>query len=151
MVNQASLTGEGLPVKKEVDGYVYAGTVVEEGELTICVKKVSGNTRYEKVIAMIEESEKLKSGWKARPNIGRSAGSLYVFGNRTCLAAYTQCNEGIVRLMVDFSCALKLAMPITVLSAIREASASHITVKRWKIFGGNGCSDHRCFSIKPAL
>lgn len=133
MVNQASLTGEGLPVKKEVDGYVYAGTVVEEGELTICVKKVSGNTRYEKVIAMIEESEKLKSGLESKAEHLADRLVPYTFlGTGLVWLLTRNVTKALSVLMVDFSCALKLAMPITVLSAIREASASHITVKGGK-------------------
>lgn len=116
MVNQASMTGEAVPVKKTAESYVYAGTVVEEGELIICVKAVSRATRFEKIVTMIEESEKLKS------NLESHAEHL-----ADQLVPYT-----LAVLMVDFSCALKLAIPISVLSAIREAGAHNITVKGGK-------------------
>ncbi len=133
MVNQASLTGESLPVRKEQGGYVYAGTVLEEGELAIQVKKVSGSTRYEKIMGMIEESEKLKS--KLEGKAAHLADRLvpYTFLGTVLTWALTRnVTKALAVLMVDFSCALKLAMPISVLSAIREASAFHITVKGGK-------------------
>ncbi|MGI6006328.1 MAG: heavy metal translocating P-type ATPase [Ruminococcus sp.] len=133
MVNQASLTGESLPVRKKLHGYVYAGTVVEEGELTIRVKEVKGSTRFEKIVTMIEDSEKLKSGVESKAEhladklvpytLGATALTWLLTGNVT---------KALAVLMVDFSCALKLAMPIAVLSAIREAGLSHITVKGGK-------------------
>lgn len=133
MVNQSSLTGESLPVEKKADGYVYAGTVLEEGELTIQVKETSGTTKYEKIVTMIEETEKLKSSVESKAEH---------LADR--LVPYTLCGTGLVYLltrnttkalsvlMVDFSCALKLAMPITVLTAIKEASKRRITVKGGK-------------------
>ena len=133
MVNQASLTGESLPVQKEKGKTVYAGTVLEEGELEILVKAVSGCTRFEKIVTMIEESEKLKSALESKAEH---------LADR--LVPYTLAGTGIVGLvtrnaaktlsvlMVDFSCALKLAMPIAVLSAIREAGQRGITVKGGK-------------------
>ncbi|MDD6628361.1 MAG: heavy metal translocating P-type ATPase [Lachnospiraceae bacterium] len=133
MVNQASLTGEPLPVEKKEDGYVYAGTVLEEGELTIRVKEVSGATRYEKIVTMIEETEKLKSVVESRaehladrlvPYTLLGTGLVYLLTRNTTRALSV--------LMVDFSCALKLAMPITVLAAIREANRRRITVKGGK-------------------
>lgn len=133
MVNQASFTGEAVPVHKSIDGYVYAGTVLEEGEITITVKNVGGNSRFERIVTMIEESEKLKSALESRaehladrlvPYTLAGTGLTYMItGNVT---------KALSVLMVDFSCALKLAMPISVLSAIREAGLYHITVKGGK-------------------
>lgn len=133
MVNQASLTGEALPVKKETDGYVYAGTVVEEGELIIKVREVSGSTRFEKIVTMIEESEKLKSSLESKA--GHLADRLVPYtllGTGLTWLFTRNVTRALSVLMVDFSCALKLAMPISVLSAIREASMYHITVKGGK-------------------
>lgn len=133
MVNQASLTGEALPVKKEADGYVYAGTVVEEGELTIKVREVSGSTRFEKIVTMIEESEKLKSSMENKA--GHLADKLVPYtlmGTALTWLLTGNVTRALSVLMVDFSCALKLAMPISVLSAIREAGMYHITVKGGK-------------------
>ncbi len=133
MVNQSSLTGESLPVRKEVDGYVYAGTVLEEGDLTIRVKAVTGATRFEKIVTMIEESEKLKSGMESKAE--RLADRLvpYTLAGTVLTWLLTRnATKALAVLMVDFSCALKLAMPIAVLSAIREANAHHITVKGGK-------------------
>ncbi|MGN0376481.1 MAG: heavy metal translocating P-type ATPase [Suilimivivens sp.] len=133
MVNQASLTGESMPVEKKKDGYVYAGTVLEEGELTIQVKEGLGATRYEKIVTMIEETEKLKSGVESRaehladrlvPYTLLGTGLVYLLTRNT--------TKALSVLMVDFSCALKLAMPITVLAAIREANRHCITVKGGK-------------------
>ena len=130
MVNQASLTGESEPVRKYIESTVYAGTVVEEGELTIRVKETNGSSKFDKIVTMIEESEKLKSGLESKaehladrlvPYTLLGTGITYLLtGNMT---------KAISVLMVDFSCALKLAMPISVLSAIREASNYHVTVK----------------------
>jgi heavy metal translocating P-type ATPase len=133
MVNQASLTGEALPVKKETDGYIYAGTVVEEGELIIKVREVSGSTRFEKIVTMIEESEKLKSSLESKA--GHLADRLVPYtllGTGLTWLFTRNVTRALSVLMVDFSCALKLAMPISVLSAIREASMYHITVKGGK-------------------
>lgn len=130
MVNQASLTGESEPVRKYIESTVYAGTVVEEGELTIRVKETNGSSKFDKIVTMIEESEKLKSGLESKaehladrlvPYTLLGTGITYLLtGNMT---------KAISVLMVDFSCALKLAMPLSVLSAIREASNYHVTVK----------------------
>jgi heavy metal translocating P-type ATPase len=133
MVNQASLTGESLPVKKETGGYVYAGTVVEEGELIIKVREVSGSTRFEKIVTMIEESEKLKSSLESKA--GHLADRLVPYtllGTGLTWLVTRNVTRALSVLMVDFSCALKLAMPISVLSAIREASMYHMTVKGGK-------------------
>lgn len=130
MVNQASLTGEPLPVSKKEGSYVYAGTAVEEGELTIIVKEAKGATRFEKIVTMIEESEKLKSSVESRAE--RLADRLvpYTLAGTGLTWLFTRnITKALAVLMVDFSCALKLAMPITVLSAIREANQHHITVK----------------------
>lgn len=133
MVNQASLTGESLPVRKEVDKYVYAGTVVEEGELTIQVKATSGSTRFEKIVTMIEESEKLKSGVESKAeNLADKLVPYTLAGTALTWAVTRNTTKALAVLMVDFSCALKLAIPIAVLSAIREANARHITVKGGK-------------------
>ncbi|HIR88193.1 MAG TPA: heavy metal translocating P-type ATPase [Candidatus Fimimorpha faecalis] len=133
MVNQASLTGESLPVRKEVDKYVYAGTVLEEGELTIQVKATSGATRFEKIVTMIEESEKLKSGVESKAeNLADKLVPYTLAGTVLTWAVTRNTTKALAVLMVDFSCALKLAIPIAVLSAIREANARHITVKGGK-------------------
>ena len=133
MVNQASLTGESLPVKKTVGGYAYAGTVVEEGELTLQVKKATGSTRYEKIILMIEETEKLKSAVESRAEHLADRLVPYTFLGTGLAWLFTRnASRALSVLMVDFSCALKLAMPITVLAAIRGAHAKHITVKGGK-------------------
>lgn len=119
-VNQSSLTGESLPVNKENGSSVYAGTVVEEGELTICVNKASGSTRYEKVILMIEDSEKLKSAVESKAEHLADRLVPYTFlGTALTWLLTRNVTKALSVLMVDFSCALKLAMPITVLSAIR--------------------------------
>ena len=133
MVNQASLTGESLPVRKEVDKYVYAGTVLEEGELVIQVKAVSGSTRFEKIVTMIEESEKLKSGMESKAeNLADRLVPYTLAGTGLTWLLTRNATKALAVLMVDFSCALKLAMPIAVLSAIREAQAHEITVKGGK-------------------
>lgn len=133
MVNQASLTGESLPVRKEVDKYVYAGTVLEEGELTIQVKATSGTTRFEKIVTMIEESEKLKSGVESKAeNLADKLVPYTLAGTVLTWAVTRNTTKALAVLMVDFSCALKLAIPIAVLSAIREANARHITIKGGK-------------------
>lgn len=133
MVNQASLTGESVPVKKETDRYVYAGTVVEEGELVIRVKETTGSTRYEKIVKMIEESEKLKSGMESRAEHLADRLVPYTLAGTALVGLVTRnVTKALAVLMVDFSCALKLAMPIAVLSAIRESGLYHITVKGGK-------------------
>ena len=133
MLNQASLTGESEPVKKEAGAYVYAGTVVEEGELIIQVKKISGATRFEKIVSMIEDSEKLKSSLEGKAEHIADSLVPYTFAG-TFLTYFLTRNvtRALSVLMVDFSCALKLAMPIAVLSAMREAGSQNITVKGGK-------------------
>lgn len=133
MVNQASLTGESVPVRRIVDNSVYAGTVVEEGELTVLVKEVGGSSRFEKIVTMIEESEKLKSALEGKAEHLADKLVPYSLGGTALTYLLTRnVNKAISVLMVDFSCALKLAMPISVLSAIREASLYHVTVKGGK-------------------
>ena len=133
MVNQSSLTGEPLAVHREKGGYVYAGSVLEEGEITFCVKKVGGSSRYERIVTMIEESEKLKSSVEGKAarladqlvpvTLGGTVLTWLLTGNAT---------KTLSVLMVDFSCALKMAMPLAVLSAIRQAGDGGITVKGGK-------------------
>lgn len=133
MVNQASMTGEAVPVKKTAESYVYAGTVVEEGELIICVKAVSKATRFEKIVTMIEESEKLKSNLESHAEHLADQLVPYTLAGTILTWLLTRdVTKALAVLMVDFSCALKLAIPISVLSAIREAGAHNITVKGGK-------------------
>ena len=129
-VNQASLTGESDPVRKSLDDFVYAGTVLEEGELTIRVQTVGGSSRYDKVVKMIEESEKLKSGLESRAeHLADRLVPYSLGGTALTYLLIRNVTKALSILMVDFSCALKLAMPVSVLSAIREASEHNITVK----------------------
>ena len=133
MVNQASMRGEAVPVKKTAESYVYAGTVVEEGELIICVKAVSKATRFEKIVTMIEESEKLKSNLESHAEHLADQLVPYTLAGTILTWLLTRnVTKALAVLMVDFSCALKLAIPISVLSAIREAGAHNITVKGGK-------------------
>ena len=133
MVNQASLTGESVPVRRTVGSVVHAGTVLEEGELTILVKQTGGSSRYEKITAMIEESEKLKSGLESKAEHLADRLVPYSLGGTALTYLLTRnATKALSILMVDFSCALKLAMPISVLSAIREANQHKITVKGGK-------------------
>lgn len=133
MVNQSSLTGESVAVHKKEESYVYAGTVVEEGEITVCVRKTQGKTRYEKIVSMIEESEKLKSAVESKAEHLADRLVPYTFLGTALVWLLTRnVTKALSVLMVDFSCALKLAMPVTVLSAIREANTYHITVKGGK-------------------
>ncbi len=133
MVNQASLTGESMPVEKREGGYVYAGTVLEEGELTVRVNATAGSTKYEKIVNMIEESEKLKSGMESKAeHLADRLVPITLLGTAVTYLFTGNITKAISVLMVDYSCALKLAMPITVLSAIREAGTHHITVKGGK-------------------
>ena len=130
MVNQSSMTGESMPVVKRVGSYVYAGTVAEEGECVICVDKASGGGRYDRIVRMIEEAEKLKS--TAEDKAARLADRLvpYTLGGTALTYLFTRnITKTLAVLMVDFSCALKLAIPIAVLSAMRESSGHHISVK----------------------
>ena len=133
MVNQASLTGEGIPVKKEDGAYVYAGTAVEEGELTVQVKQSAGSTRYEKIVSMIEDSERLKSSLEGKAD--HLADRLVPFSFLGTILTYLltrNVTRSLSILMVDFSCALKLSTPIAVLAAMRECQEHRITVKGGK-------------------
>ena len=133
MVNQASLTGEGIPVKKEDGAYVYAGTAVEEGELTVQVKQSAGSTRYEKIVSMIEDSERLKSSLEGKA--AHLADRLVPFSFLGTILTYLltrNVTRALSILMVDFSCALKLSTPIAVLAAMRECQEHRITVKGGK-------------------
>ena len=133
MINQASLTGESVSVRKTVGSYAYAGTVVEEGEITVGVKQVSGNSRFDKIVTMIEESEKLKSGVESKAEHLADRLVPYSLGGTALIYLLTRnVTKALSILMVDFSCALKLSMPISVLSAIREANLYNITVKGGK-------------------
>lgn len=133
MVNQASLTGEAIPVAKKPGGYVYGGTVLEEGELLIEVKENSGTTKYEKIVAMIEETEKLKSTVESRAEHLADRLVPYTLAGTGLVYLLTRnVTKALSVLMVDFSCALKLSMPISVLSAMREAQSHGITVKGGK-------------------
>ena len=133
LVNQASLTGESLPVRKAAESPVYAGTVVEEGEITLLVKEGTGSSKYEKIMTMIEDSEKLKSSLEGKAEHLADRLVPYTFlGTGLTLVLTRNTVKALSVLMVDFSCALKLAMPLSVLSAIRESSAHDITVKGGK-------------------
>lgn len=133
LVNQASLTGESLPVRKAAESPVYAGTVVEEGEITLLVKESTGSSKYEKIMTMIEDSEKLKSSLEGKAEHLADRLVPYTFlGTGLTLVLTRNTVKALSVLMVDFSCALKLAMPLSVLSAIRESSAHDITVKGGK-------------------
>ena len=163
MVNQASLTGESIPVPKRAGMTVYAGTVVEEGECVLQVSGQSGSSRYDKIVAMIEQSESLKSTAESRAeNLADRlvpytlVGSLFTY----LLTRNVSCALSV--LMVDFSCALKLAMPLAVLSAMREASGFHVTVKGGKyletvaqadtvVFDKTGTLTHACPVVAEAV
>ena len=133
MVNQASLTGESIPVQKNAEGIVYAGTVLEEGELVIRVDQTNGSSRYEKIVTMIEESEKLKTSMESKAShLADKLVPYTLLGTGLTYALTRNATKALSVLMVDFSCALKLAMPISVLAAIREASLHNITVKGGK-------------------
>ena len=130
MINQSSLTGEAIPIRKAKDSYVYAGTVIEEGQISLQVKELGGSSRFEKIVTMIEESEKLKSNLQG--NAEHLADRLVPYTFAGAILTYFLTNnftKALSVLMVDFSCAIKLAMPISVLSAIRESSLYNITIK----------------------
>lgn len=134
MVNQASLTGESVPVQRTVGNTVFAGTVVEEGEITIRVKEVEGNNRFDQIVTMIEESEKLKSELEGKAEHYADKLVPWTLGATGLTYLLTRnVTKAMSILMVDFCCALKLAMPISVLSAIREASLYNVTVKGGKL------------------
>lgn len=133
MVNQATLTGESNPVRKAEGGYVYAGTVLEEGEITLRTKSVNGNNKYQQIVAMIEKSEKLKSGLESKAEHLADKLVPYTLAGTALVYLFTRnVTKALSVLMVDFSCALKLSMPVSVLSAIREANEYNVTVKGGK-------------------
>ena len=133
MINQAALTGESVPVRKTIDSSVYAGTVVEEGELTVKVTKTGGASRYDKIVSMIEDSEKLKSGLESKAEHLADKLVPWTLGGTALTYLLTRnITKTLSVLMVDYSCALKMAMPISVLYAIHEAGQHKITVKGGK-------------------
>lgn len=133
MINQAALTGESVPVRRSSEDSVYAGTVLEEGEITLRVEKTGGSSRFEKIVTMIEASEKLKSSLEGKAEHLADQLVPYTFAGTGLIYLLTRnVIKALSVLMVDFSCAMKLAMPISVLSAIREASKYHLTVKGGK-------------------
>lgn len=133
MINQAALTGESVPVRRSSEDSVYAGTVLEEGEVTLRVEKTGGSSRFEKIVTMIEASEKLKSSLEGKAEHLADQLVPYTFAGTGLVYLLTRnVTKALSVLMVDFSCAMKLSMPISVLSAIREASKYHLTVKGGK-------------------
>lgn len=155
-INQASLTGESVPVAKRPGGAVYAGTVVEEGECILNVKQASGQGRYDQIVEMIQRSEQMKSATEAKASNLADKLVPYTFaGSLLSLVLTRNVTRALSVLMVDFSCALKLAMPLAVLSAMREAGREHITVKGGKfleavaradtiVFDKTGTLTHAC-------
>ncbi|OUN91318.1 heavy metal translocating P-type ATPase [Pseudoflavonifractor sp. An44] len=151
-VNQASLTGESIPVPKHPGGAVYAGTVVEEGECVLEVKQASGQSRYDQIVHMIEQSEQMKS--EAESKAANLADKLvpYTFvGSLLSFVLTRNVARALSVLMVDFSCALKLAMPLAVLSAMREAGRAHITVKGGKFLEAVAAADTIVFDKTGTL
>ena len=163
MVNQASLTGESIPVPKRAGMTVYAGTVVEEGECVLQVSGQSGSSRYDKIVAMIEQSESLKSTAESRAaNLADRLAPYTLAGSLLTYLLTRNVSRALSVLMVDFSCALKLAMPLAVLSAMREASGFHVTVKGGKyletvaqadtvVFDKTGTLTHACPVVAEAV
>ena len=162
-VNQASLTGESVPVAKRPGGAVYAGTVVEEGECVMEVKQASGQGRYDQIVEMIQRSEQMKSAAEAKASSLADKLVPYTFaGSLLSLALTRNVTRALSVLMVDFSCALKLAMPLAVLSAMREAGREHITVKGGKfleavanantiVFDKTGTLTHACPRVAKVI
>ncbi len=151
-VNQSSLTGESIPVPKRPGGVVYAGTVVEEGECAFEVKHASGQSRYDQIVRMIEQSEQMKS--EAESKAANLADQLvaYTFAGSLLSLLFTRnAAKALSVLMVDFSCALKLAMPLAVLSAMREAGRAHITVKGGKFLEAVAAADTIVFDKTGTL
>lgn len=152
MVNQASLTGESVPVQRTVGNTVFAGTVVEEGEIAIRVKEVEGNNRFDQIVTMIEESEKLKSELEGKAEHYADKLVPWTLGATGLTYLLTRnVTKAMSILMVDFCCALKLAMPISVLSAIREASLYNVTVKGGKFLGAVAEADTIVFDKTGTL
>ena len=162
-VNQASLTGESVPVAKRPGGAVYAGTVVEEGECVLEVKQACGQGRYDQIVEMIQRSEQMKSAAEAKASSLADKLVPYTFaGSLLSLALTRNVTRALSVLMVDFSCALKLAMPLAVLSAMREAGREHITVKGGKfleavakadtiVFDKTGTLTHACPRVAKVI
>ena len=151
-VNQASLTGESVPVAKRPGGAVYAGTVVEEGESVLEVKQASGQSRYDQIVEMIQRSEQMKSAAEAKASSLADKLVPYTFaGSLVSLALTRNLTRALSVLMVDFSCALKLAMPLAVLSAMREAGREHITVKGGKFLEAVASADTIVFDKTGTL
>lgn len=151
-VNQASLTGESVPVAKRPGGAVYAGTVVEEGESVLEVKQASGQSRYDQIVEMIQRSEQMKSAAEAKASNLADKLVPYTFvGSLVSLALTRNLTQALSVLMVDFSCALKLAMPLAVLSAMREAGREHITVKGGKFLEAVASADTIVFDKTGTL
>ena len=151
-VNQASLTGESVPVAKRPGGIVYAGTVVEEGESVLEVKQASGQSRYDQIVEMIQRSEQMKSAAEAKASNLADKLVPYTFaGSLVSLALTRNLTRALSVLMVDFSCALKLAMPLAVLSAMREAGREHITVKGGKFLEAVASADTIVFDKTGTL
>ena len=151
-VNQASLTGESVPVAKGPGGTVYAGTVVEEGESVLEVKQASGQSRYDQIVEMIQHSEKMKSAAEAKASNLADKLVPYTFaGSLVSLVLTRNLTRALSVLMVDFSCALKLAMPLAVLSAMREAGREHITVKGGKFLEAVASADTIVFDKTGTL
>ena len=162
-VNQSSLTGESIPIPKRPGGALYAGTVVEEGECILEVKKVSGQSRYDQIVSMIENSQQLKSATESRASSLADKLVPYTFaGSLLSLILTRNMTRVLSVLMVDFSCALKLAMPLAVLSAMQEASKEHITVKGGKfleavaqadtiVFDKTGTLTHACPRVESVI
>lgn len=152
MVNQASLTGESVPVRKAAGATVYAGTVLEEGELVLRVQGAAGSTRYERIIQMIEDSEKLKSGLESRAAHLADKLVPYSFLGTVLTYLFTRnVQKAVSILMVDYSCALKLSMPVAVLSAMRECSQRRITVKGGKFLEAVAQADTLVFDKTGTL
>ena len=151
-VNQASLTGESIPVPKRPGGAVYAGTVVEEGECVLEVKQASGQSRYDQIVHMIEQSEQMKSAAESKAaNLADKLVPYTFAGSLISFALTRNVARALSVLMVDFSCALKLAMPLAVLSAMREAGKSHITVKGGKFLEAVAAADTIVFDKTGTL
>lgn len=152
MINQASMTGEAVPVRKIKGNYVYAGTVVEEGEIGVIVKETSGSGKFDKIVDMIEESEKLKSSMEGKAEHLADKLVPYSLGGTILTYLLTRnATKAISILMVDYSCALKLAMPISVLAAIRQSNDYKITVKGGKFMEKMSVADTIVFDKTGTL
>ncbi|EQE88434.1 cadmium-translocating P-type ATPase [Clostridioides difficile CD69] len=152
MVNQASLTGESLAVNKKEGSYIYAGTVIEQGNIVICVKEKAGTTRFQKIVTMIEESEKLKSSVESKfEHLADTLVPYSFLGSILTYAITRNPIKALSILMVDFSCALKLSIPISVLSAMRECNNHNITVKGGKFLECVACADTIVFDKTGTL